>query len=100
MEGDIAAEIARLTAEYAKAAGIDRVKVLEKLRDAFFADPTVFFDSAGGILAPADWPEEAKMLFVSYSAGTATAAEKIVLADRIKLGFDLLDEIRPLGPAD
>jgi Terminase small subunit len=90
----VAAEVARLQTEYSKAAGIDRVKVLEKLYAAFNASSKDYFNARGGILAPEDWPEEGDVLVRGYSAGTATAAEKISFTDRVRLGLDLLEEIR------
>jgi len=87
----------KMLEEYANTAGVERVKVLEKLRDAFFADTSKMFDAQGGILPPEQWPEECKKLISGYNSGTVTAAERITFHDQIKLGFDLLNEIKPLG---
>jgi hypothetical protein len=95
----VAAEVTRRVEEYSRLAGIDRVHVLEKMYAAFKCDPAVFFDDLGNILPANKRPEKAKMLFEGYSKGAATAAEKLTIASRLKPGFDLLDEIRPLAKA-
>jgi hypothetical protein len=59
---DIAAEIARLTAEYAKAAGLDKVWVLERMKAHVDAALPDLFNADGELLAPQDWPEHMKTL--------------------------------------
>jgi Terminase small subunit len=58
----IKAEIARLTAEYARAAGIDRVWVLERIKAHVDAKLPDLFNDKGELLAPQDWPEHMKTL--------------------------------------
>lgn len=91
----VIAEVSRLQELWQETAGIDRVEYLQRLDCAFKADPRGFFDKGGGIRHPDDWPEECLLIFKGYSAGTATAAEKIMLESRLDLAFKLLEETRP-----
>jgi hypothetical protein len=90
----VAAEVNRRIEEYSRTAGIERVKILEFLRDAMFADVSKVFGPGGGILPPDQWPEDIKKLVAGYNAGTVTAAEKVTFHSRIDIAFKLLEEIK------
>jgi hypothetical protein len=95
---DVRAEIDRRIEEYERTAGLSRVKLLEFLRDAVFADPSKILHGKGlgGVLPPDQWPEDVKKLVTGYKAGTATTAESVTFTDRTSLALKLMDEIRPL----
>jgi len=58
----VCAEIAKLKAEYAKAAGIDLVWVLEQYKAHVDAELPDLFDEAGALLPPKQWPAHMKRL--------------------------------------
>jgi hypothetical protein len=91
----IVAEIDRRVAEYSETAGIERVEVLETLRDMLRFDPAEVFNERGGILPPGQWPEAVKRAVTGYNAGTVTAAEKITFESRLAVCKLLLEELKP-----
>jgi hypothetical protein len=58
----IAAEITRLRAEYAKAAGIDKVWVLERMKAHVLAELPDVFDDGDMLLLPSKWPKHMRRL--------------------------------------
>jgi hypothetical protein len=93
----IVAEIERRVERYARDAGIEKVKLLEFLRDAVFCDITEAFDANGNIRPPTEWSPGVKNLVAGYNSGTVTVAEKITFESRVDIAFRLLEELKPLG---
>lgn len=58
----VAAEIARLKAEYAKSAGIDTAWVLERMKAHVEAELPDLFDDQGELLHPKQWPAHMRRL--------------------------------------
>jgi hypothetical protein len=92
----VMAEINRRLAEYAKAAGIDRVEWLEKLKAVVEVDRREFFLPGGGIRPPEQWSEIAAKAVSAYNAGTVTAAEKITFGDYFQQVLEVLKYVHPL----
>jgi hypothetical protein len=84
-------EINRRVEEYTRTAGIDRVEILSAMWRAWKTDIRGLFKPNGGIKSPKDWPRELLLLVERYNAGSPTAAAKITISSKIKLGFDLLE---------
>lgn len=93
----VIAEINRRIEEYTKAAGIDRVEWLEKLKRVVEVDRRKFFLPNGGIAPPAQWTEEEAKAVSAYNAGTVTAAEKITFGDYFQQVLDVLKYTHPVS---
>lgn len=93
----IAAEIARLRAEYARTAGVEIIDVWKRLKAKAFTDLTVFMDENGGLKAPKDWPEDARAALSAYDAGGAQSSEKLKLVDQTPILFKWAERLEPLG---
>jgi phage terminase small subunit len=93
----VIAEINRRIEEYTKAAGIDRVEWLEKLKRVVEVDRRKFFLPNGGIAPPSMWTEEEAKAVSAYNAGTVTAAEKITFGDYFQQVLDVLKYTHPIA---
>ncbi|HEY3243469.1 MAG TPA: terminase small subunit, partial [Phycisphaerae bacterium] len=61
----VAAEIARRTEAYTRAAGIDAVWVLERMKNIADADLSRVFDDKGALIPPRLWPDDLKRCIAS-----------------------------------
>ena len=115
--GPVSAEIARRVEEYSRAAGIDKVWVLERMKALIDACLPDLFNADGELLHPRDWPEHMqrvvdKVKVVQKRTGTVVIdsngtpilvpmyTKEVSLEAKGPMLAKLLDWVAPEAPKD
>jgi Terminase small subunit len=95
----IAAEVARIDAEYARAAGITALDCWKRWKVMAFTDITEFLKPGGGVKPPSEWPAGTAAAVKMYDPRGPQSSEKIRLYDQARILCEMLDRLQPVTPA-